>query len=132
MEQQEFKLPKQLKGLWRFKWIIAFMVLVAGGVTLGFTAMQPPVYEATATVMVESGQPTLALPAGLEITYLRDIGSQVEVMQSRSVLEHAVSQLEPEKATNPQHLHLEASKLLDALKIEQVKGTSLVALTVIS
>jgi len=103
MEQQEFDLARQLKGLWRFKWMIALLVLVAGGTATGFTAVQPPIYEATATVMVESGSPTIAMPAGLEIAYLQDIGSQMEVMRSRSVLERAVSQLEPEKAANPQY-----------------------------
>jgi capsular exopolysaccharide synthesis family protein len=132
MKQQEFDLAKQLKGLWRFKWIIIVFVLVAGGTAWGFTSMQPPVYEATATVMVESIQPKMSLPAGLEITYLQDIGSQIEVMKSRSVLERAVSQLEREKATNPQYLQLEADKLRDALKIQQVRGTNLVALTVVS
>ena len=95
MEQQEFDLTKRLKGLWRFKWMIALMALVAGGIALVFTSMQPPVYEATATLMVESGEPALALPIGTEITYLRDIESQIEVMKSRSVLEHAITQLEP-------------------------------------
>jgi len=132
MEQQEFDLTKYLKGLWRFKWIIALVVLVAGGTAWGFTAMQPPVYEATATVMVESGEPTLALPAGLEIAQLQDVGSQIEVMRSRGVLERAVSQLEPEKAANPQQLQLAANNLSGALKLQQVRGTSLVALTVVS
>ncbi len=132
MEQQEFDLTKRLKGLWRFKWIIAIMVLIAGGITLGFTANQPPVYGATATLMVESGEPPLALPVGFEITYLQDIESQIEVMKSRSVLERAITQLEPEKATNPQYLQLEVEKLQDALSIQQVRGTSLVALTVVS
>lgn len=132
MEQQEFNLAKQLKGLWRFKWVILLMMLVAGGTAWGFTSMRPPVYEATATVMVESGEPELALPAGLEITYFQDIGSQIEVMRSRGVLEQAVSQLEPGKAANPQLLQLEVNKLNDALKIQQVRGTSLVALTVVS
>jgi len=132
MEQQEFDLAKYLQGLWRFKWIIALVVLVAGGTTWGFTSMQPPVYEATATVMVENGKPTLALPAGLEIAQLQDVGSQIEVMRSRGVLERAVSQLEPEKAANPQQLQLAVNNLSDALKLQQVRGTSLVALTVVS
>jgi capsular exopolysaccharide synthesis family protein len=132
MEQKEVNLAKQLKGVWRFKWIIALMVLIAGGISLGFTLMRPPVYEATTTVMVESGQPTLALPAELGITYSQDIGSQIEVMRSRSVLERAVSQFEPDKSTNPQYLQSEVEKLQESLKIQQVKGTSLVAVTIVS
>lgn len=137
MEQQQFNLVKLLKALWRFKWIIALMVVVAVGTAWIFTSEQPPVYEAMATVMVESGQPRLtALPAGLEsglqFAYLQDIGSQIQVMKSRNVLERAVTQLEPEKAGNPEYLQLEANKLSDSLKVQQVGNTNLVEVTVAS
>ncbi|MFC2071549.1 polysaccharide biosynthesis tyrosine autokinase [Chloroflexota bacterium] len=132
MEQRELNLAQLLKGLWRFKRIIAILVLVSGGTAWGFTLMQPHVYEATATVMVESGQSAVALPVGLGITSLQDIGSQIELMKSNSVLEQAISRLEPEKVTDPQYLQLETTKLRDALKIQQLRGTSLIAVTVVS
>ena len=132
MEQQEFNVTKHLKSLWRFKWLIALVVLLSGGTALVFTLMQPPIYEATATVMVESGGPSLTLPAGLEISQLQDVGSQIEVMRSRGVLERAVSQLEPEKAADPDQLQLAANDLNDSLRFQQVRGTNVVALTIIS
>lgn len=132
MKHQEFDIVRQLEGLWQFKWTLFLLALVAGATALGFTSRRPLVYEATATVMVESQQPKLALPAGLEITYLQDIGSQIEVMRSRSVLERAISQLEPEKAASPESPQLNINRLQEALKTQQVKGTSLVALTVAS
>jgi len=132
MEQQEFDLAKYLKSVWRFKLIIILLILVAGGTSFGFTATRPTIYEAKATVMVESGQPTLALPAGVEITYLQDIDSQIEVMKSNSVLERAITQLEPEIKANQQDLELKRGKLRNNLKVQQVRGTSLVAVTVVS
>ncbi len=135
--QQGFDLTKSLKALWRFKWIIALLVLVAAGTAWKFNSAQPTVYKATATVMVQSGQSGLAsLPVGLEsvlpFAYRQDIGSQLQVMQSRSVLERAVTQLEPEKVENPEYLQLEAGKLAGSLKVQQVGNASLVGVTVTS
>ena len=132
MEQQQFDLAKQFSAIWRFKLVIALMVFIAGWITLGLTLMRSSVYQATATVMVESGETKMALPAEFELTSLQDIGSQIEVMRSRSVLERAINQLEPEKSANPQYLQLELMKLQDSLKIQQIRGTSLVALTIVS
>lgn len=132
VEKKEVNFTRQLKAIWRFKWIIILMVLIAGGVSLALTLKQPPVYEATTTIMVESEQPTITFPVELGIAYSQDVGSQIEVMRSRSVLERAVSQLEPDKSTNPGYLQLEVQKLQEALKIQQVGGTSLVAVTIVS
>ena len=57
MVQQEISLMKLLKALWRFKWMIVILVLVAGGTAWKFTSTQPSVYEATATAMGEGGHP---------------------------------------------------------------------------
>lgn len=135
MLQQEFNLAKLLKALWRFKWMIAILVLVAAGTAWKFTSMQSPVYQATATVMVENSQPPLnALPTSLQsgpqYVYLQDIGSQIKVIESRSVLERAATQLEPEKTQNHDYLQLKVSQLSNALKVQQVGGTSLVAVTI--
>jgi capsular exopolysaccharide synthesis family protein len=117
--------------------MIILVALVAGGTALVATAQKPPVYEATVTMMVESGQPRLAaLPTGtetgLEIAYLRDVASQIEVMKSRSVLERAITQLEPEKAADPQRLQLEVEQLRNVLTIQQFGSTNMVALTVVA
>lgn len=117
--------------------MIILLVLIAAATAWKFTSARPATYTATATVMVESGQPNLtALPigfeTGFEFAYSRDLGSQLEMMQSRTVLERAVTQLEPDKAANPQYLQQEASKLLAALKVRQVKNSGLLTVTVSS
>jgi capsular exopolysaccharide synthesis family protein len=135
MEQQEFNLARQLRYLWRFKWIIILVAVVVGGTSLVFSATNPPLQEATTTILVGQTQQRLAavpseLQGILEMTYLQDIGSQIEVMKSRSVLEQAIITLEPEKATDPDYLQAEVLRLQSSLDIQQVGTTDLVTLTV--
>ncbi|MDP3879108.1 MAG: polysaccharide biosynthesis tyrosine autokinase [Dehalococcoidales bacterium] len=132
MEQKELNLAGQLKGLWRYKWTVTVMVLVAIVIAGVYAMTKPPLYEATATVMVESEQPSLSLTAGLGISNQQDVGNQIELMRSRTVLERAISQLDPEKVSDSQYLVSEINKLSHALTIQQVKGTSLLAVTVSS
>src|SRR4030042_2322043 len=137
MVKQEFSLTYLLMALWRFKWVLIIVALVAGGTAWRFTSNQPRVYEATATVMVEGNQPRMTnLPAGLEMflasAYPQNYDSQIQMMSSRAVMERAVTKLEPAKAANPEYLQMEASKLQGALRTQPVGNTLLVALTVVS
>ncbi len=135
--QQEFDLGKQLKAVWRFKWMIILVVLIAGVTAWRFTSRQSVTYEATAIVITESAQPKLpALPPGLDAVFglasFQDLGSQIEMMQSNTVLERAITQLEPEKAANPQYVQQEANKLLKSLSVRQVKNSALLTVSVVS
>jgi capsular exopolysaccharide synthesis family protein len=137
MEQQQFNWTRQLKDVWRHKWIIILVTVVAGGTALVLTATNPPLQEATTTVIVGNTQQRLAaVPSGLqgvlEMTYLQDIGSQIEVMKSRGVLEQAITKLEPAKAADSAYLRAEVLRLQSAIKIEQLGNTNLVTLTVAS
>jgi polysaccharide biosynthesis transport protein len=137
MEQQQFNLTRQLNNLWRHKWIIVLVAVVAGGTALVLTAVNPLLQEATTTVMVGNTQQRLAaVPSGfqgvLEMTYLQDIGSQIEVMKSRGVLEQAITKLEPEKSADSDYLQAEVLRLQSTIEIEQLGSTNLVTLTVAS
>jgi capsular exopolysaccharide synthesis family protein len=136
MDQQQYNLSYQLKGLWRYKWRIVLVALFAGAVALILTSMSPLQYKATARLMAGSGQQRLtAIPSGtgaLDITSLQDIGSQIEVIKSRTVLEQAITRLEPEKAADASTLQLEVDKLASALSVQQVSSTNLVEITVVS
>jgi len=137
MEQQQFSLTRQLREIWRHKWIIILVSIVAGGAALVLTAVNPPPQEATTTVMVEDTQQRLAvvpseLQGVLEMIYFQDIQSQIEVMKSRGVLEQAVTKLEPEQSADPDYLQAEVSRLQSAIEIDQVGSTSLVTITVAS
>lgn len=131
MEQHQFSFSRQLNALWRFKWMILLVALVAGGTALMATGQQPPTYTATVTMMVESNQNLTALLTGME-PYAQDIASQIEVMKSHDVLERAVTQLEPDMADNPRQLEYEIALLKGSLSIMPYSGTKLVGISVIS
>jgi len=137
MEQSQFDFGQQLVSLWRNKGKIILVGLIAGGIALILIAMQAPVYYASATLIVGNAEQRLAaIPSGvvggLEMTYLQDIGTQIEVMKSRGVLEATIALVEPDKADDADYIHAEAEKLANGLTINQVQSTNLVTITVTS
>jgi capsular exopolysaccharide synthesis family protein len=137
MEQSQFDFTQQILSLWRNIWKIILVALIAGGIALIFISMQAPVYSATATLIVGNAEQRLAaIPSGvvggLEMTYLQDIGTQIEVMKSREVLEETIILLEPDKAGDQEYLTAAVQNLENALTIDQVGTTNLVAITVAS
>ena len=137
MEQQQFNLTRQLKDLWRHIWIIILVTVVAGVTSLVLSMNNPPLQEATTTIMVGNTQQRLAaIPSGfqggLEMTYLQDIGSQIELMKSRGVLEKAIIKTEPGKASDSAYLRAEVLNLQATSRIQQIGNTNMVAVTVIS
>lgn len=137
MGQSQFGFAQQLKSLWRHKWTIILVALVAGVTVFIITFMRSPMYEATARIMGGSGQQRLAaipsgIAGGLEMTYLQDVGSQIEVMRSHTVLEKAVTKVNPAIVSDPDRLQLEVNKLEANLSIDQVGSTNLMTLSVLS
>jgi protein-tyrosine kinase len=137
MEQSQFDFTQQIMSLWRNKGKILLVGLIAGGIALILISMQAPVYNATATLIVGNTEQRLAavpsdVVGGLNITYLQDIGTQIEVMKSRAILEQAVALLEPDKADDLNYLQAQADKLEGALTISQVDSTNMVTITVAS
>ena len=137
MEQSQYDFGQQMMSLWRNKGKILLVALIAGGIALILTAMRAPVYDASATLIVGNAEQRLAaIPSGvvggLEMTYLQNIGTQIEVMKSRGVLEQTIVLLEPDKADDSAYIQAEAEKLAGALTINQVQTTNLVTITVAS
>jgi protein-tyrosine kinase len=137
MEQSQFDFTQQITSLWRNKGKILLVGLIAGGIALILVAMRSPVYSATATLIVGNTEQRLAavpsdIVGGLNITYLQDIGTQIEVMKSRAVLEQTIALLEPDKADDPDYLQQQADILGGALTISQVDSTNMVTITVAS
>lgn len=137
MEQSQFDFTQQIMSLWRNKGKILLVALIAGGIALILISTHAPVYNATATLIVGNTEQRLAaipsdIVGGLNITYLQDIGTQIEIMKSRAVLEQTIALLEPDKADDPNYLQAEAQKLESALTISQVDTTNMVNVTVAS
>lgn len=129
--EQQFSFTKQFKTLWRFKWMIILVALVAGVTSLLATGQAAPLYTATVTMTVESNPNLTALPAGSE-PFAPGLASQIEIMRSHDVLERALTELEPDMADNPAQLEFEIAKLRANLTIRALGETNLVALAVVA
>ncbi len=83
---QEFHLSDYLHIVWKRKWIIIAFLLVVVSIVAYKTYNTTPVYEATATILVEGQSFTLNEMKGIANTYLRQgDGTKLELLQSRSL-----------------------------------------------
>jgi capsular exopolysaccharide synthesis family protein len=129
--EQQFSFTKQGRTLWRFKWMIILVALVAGVTSLLATGSTPPLYTATVTMAIESNPNLTALPAGSE-PFASGLTSQMEIIKSHDVLERAIITLEPGMADNPQQLEFAIADLKSNLTVRSFGETNLVGLNVVA
>ncbi|NOX37003.1 MAG: polysaccharide biosynthesis tyrosine autokinase [Calditrichaeota bacterium] len=95
-EEQQISLQDYLRILYRGRWIILSSFLIVLLATAYFTFTTPPVYEASAKIMVES-QGTMER-ALFNVNYFGNqttlITNQVEILRSRALAEQVVRTLE--------------------------------------
>ncbi len=76
---------------WRRLWVIALVVVALTGGTLGFSLMQPPVYEASISILVGQERGIAANP--LEVNGLVDVTETVALaVSSRPIAEPVIEQ----------------------------------------
>ncbi len=95
-EEQQVSLEDYLRILYRSRWLILASFLIVLIATVIFTFTTPPVYQATAKIMVESkGSMERAL---FDLNYLGNqstlVTNQVEILRSRRLAEEVVRTLE--------------------------------------
>ncbi len=95
-EEQQVSLEDYLRIIYRSRWLILASFLVVLVATVIFTFTTPPVYQATAKIMVESkGSMERAL---FDLNYLGNqstlVTNQVEILKSRRLAEEVVRTLE--------------------------------------
>ncbi len=95
-EEQQISLEDYLRIIYRSRWLILASFLVVFIATVIFTFTTPPVYQATAKIMVESkGSMERAL---FDLNYLGNqstlVTNQVEILKSRRLAEEVVRTLE--------------------------------------
>ena len=95
-EEQQVSLEDYLRIIYRSRWLILASFLVVLIATVIFTFTTPPVYQATAKIMVESkGSMERAL---FDLNYLGNqstlVTNQVEILKSRRLAEEVVRTLE--------------------------------------
>lgn len=147
--KSDFDVRAYLRVLYAFKWLILATTLVIGAVVTLWTIRQPRVYQATATIEYD---PNPQRPLGEDVQDVGDpIGSymasreffatQNRIIASRSVAERVIRRLglheDPtyfedrgDGPFEPYEPSQVVDKVLESLKVEQLKDTRLVLLTV--
>lgn len=123
------------------RWVmIAFFVVIAIGLAIGYLFIADPVYESTATVMISSLAPAEeATLTGLMQSGRGDISMEVELLGSRMAIQDAIDSLDLSRYLDEdgvpysqQARPLTAQRLLasGAISIEKSSGTNIVSITV--
>ena len=132
----------------RFKWLILSLTLVVGAVATLWTMRQPKVYQATGVIEFD---PQPAQPLGDSLQDVTDpvssywslreyYGTQLRVLQSRSIAERVVTDLglqhdpgffgAPEGGFEPASLRVAAQTLMGRLSVDMIEDTRLVEVSI--
>lgn len=121
--ESEPGLRDYLDVLLRRWWLIVAAVGLAVAAAVVGTLTTPPVYRATATVVVDRGGSAMGLiPDITGISQQTYVDTLAEIMKSRSVGERALARLGTSKDTFEKDL----KKLQDGLKVQRVRGADLI------
>lgn len=123
------------------RWVmIAFFVVIAIGLAIGYLFIADPVYESTATVMISSLAPAEEVTlTGLMQSGRGDISMEVQLLNSRTMIQDALDSLDLSRYLDEdgvpysqQARPLTAQRLLEsgAISIEKSSGTNIVSITV--
>lgn len=113
-------LRKYLSLLWHWAWLIGLSVVLAGGAAYLTDRLTPPVYSASTKLLVNEA-PKLADAASILINDARLGQTYSDMMVQRPVLDRVIETL---------GLNLSAGQLAGAVRVEIVKDTQLLRLTV--
>jgi uncharacterized protein involved in exopolysaccharide biosynthesis len=101
MEEDEIDLREIFSTIWRNKWIVILTFLLSIGGAGIYLYLTPPSYKTSATLEVTSStKPPLGrsgdiLTQAMEIyTYPTDIDTEIAILQSRSMIEKTLSQVD--------------------------------------
>ena len=130
METEEQNLSQYLEILWRRKWIVALLTLLVTLAALSFTLLQSSTYEAKTTILIEREEGLGRLLGATGDFFIdRGILTQMELIESRNVLERALLILQPDNQLSPTQVQLQAQGLRDTVRVSQVGTTDLVEIT---
>jgi capsular polysaccharide biosynthesis protein len=113
-----FPLARFFRVVWIRLWLVVLVAVLFAGAALGFTLIQPPMYQASVVILVGQNQGFIEDPAaaqGLE----QVTQTVVATVGSRSVAEEVITRLD---------LKMTPKDLLDNLTAEQIPSTQLIQL----
>ncbi len=118
--------PSIVASMWRYRWLVALIVIVFIGLGLAFQAYVPSAFQATAEMVVEDPRSNTLFNVGDVITGgqnpQRYVADQVEILQSPRVAVQAENLVRLWASTDPETLGDEWPGWLDA---EDVAGVEI-------
>lgn len=114
--EHDISLRDLILPLWKRLWILGLVVVVFVGVTLGFTLMQTPLYQANIMILIGQAQgDNTSSNLDSEISGLQELTqTMVEAINTRPVAEAAIQEL---------NLSMSPGELLENLEAQQVGAT---------
>jgi capsular polysaccharide biosynthesis protein len=104
---------------WRRLWVIALVVIVLTGSVLGFSHTQPPVYEATISILVGQERGIAATP--FDVNGLQDVTATVALaVSSRPIAEAVIEQ---------ENLNTDPETFLTNLEVSAIEETQFIAVS---
>lgn len=117
-----------LRAAWEHKWMVALCLIVGCLLGAGVLFVATPMYALTAEVVLERQDPVeTVLSTGQAGSAF--IATQAEIMQSRSVVEAAVTGLGARAVGGSEDPAAAVAAALEALQASPVSGTQVVALS---
>ena len=130
MVDDEIDLREYARVLWRRRWLIAGITVVAAAAAVLATRAQTPLYEATTTVIVRPNPANLALqdnPAAALLGSSRPtLQNYVELLRSRTVMERVAASLYGADAATPEQVE----RLRRAISVQPVSNTDTIRVAV--
>ena len=100
-------------------WVVVLMMIALGGATVGYSLMQPPVYESSIKILVGKDGEIAELP--IDVGGLQDLTNTVaEAINSRPIAQAVIEQ---------ENLRTDPNTLLDNLEVVAIEETQFVAVS---
>lgn len=113
-----FPLSRLFWVVWTRLWLVVLVAIMFAGATVGFTALQPPMYRASVQLLVGQDQGLIEHPADAEgLEQLTQ--TLVRAVTTRPVAEDVITRLD---------LNMTPKDLLDNLTAEQIPSTQFIQL----
>jgi len=142
METGEIDLRKYIDIIFRRRWTVISITLIAAALSLIVSFVTRPVYKARGTVMIEKEPNILSFEDIFQVETFRDdyFQTQYKLLQSRSLAERTIEQLKlwekkefsggktvtADELQNPVFKQKLVDKFLDRLEVKPIRMTRLV------
>lgn len=120
-EEMELDLRQYALIIWRWLWLIALCTILAAGTAFVMSRNMTPVYEASATLLINEAQSPNTNEYTAILTSERLARTYAELLKTRPVLDEVIRRL---------NLDMSTAELADLVSVQPVRDTQLIRLSV--